>query len=92
MEKGKVISVRPFGGIQVTFHDIPTRPMTKLGRSATAAVTLSFEDGRILHVCSFCARSAGYEVMKFLKLSPCDLLYILDIHHVEAASRCWLSE
>jgi len=39
MEMGKVMSVRPFWGTLVTFHDMPTRPMANLGRSVAAAMT-----------------------------------------------------
>ena len=38
MEIGKVMSVKPFLGTLATFHDMPTSPMAKLGRSAAAAV------------------------------------------------------
>jgi hypothetical protein len=44
MDMGKVMSVRPFWGTLATFHDMPTRPMTKLGSSAAAAVTLRMEE------------------------------------------------
>jgi hypothetical protein len=79
MEMGKVMSVRPFWGTLATFHDMPMRPMTKLGKNAAAAVTLRMEE--------FFMFMNSLPVM-----SPRDLLYILDIHHAEAASRCWLSE
>ena len=39
MKMGKVMSVRPSWGTLGTFHDMPTRPMTKLGRSAATAMT-----------------------------------------------------
>jgi hypothetical protein len=42
MENGNVISVRPELGTLiklVTLHDMPTSPMAKVGRSATADVT-----------------------------------------------------
>lgn len=38
MENGNVISLRPELGTLVTFHDMPTRPMTKVGRRTAAEV------------------------------------------------------
>jgi hypothetical protein len=38
MRNGNVISVRPDAGTLVTLHDMPTRPMAKVGRSAAAEV------------------------------------------------------
>ena len=39
MEIGKIMSVKPFWGTLAMFHDMPTSPMAKVGRSAAAAMT-----------------------------------------------------
>ena len=59
MEKGKVMSVRPFAGTLSTSHDMPTRPTTKLGRSAAAAATL-----RMKEFFMWVVFAAGYKVLK----------------------------
>ena len=59
MEKGKVMSVRPYAGVLATFHDMPTRPMTKLGRSVATAATLRMEE-----VFMWVVFAAGYKVLK----------------------------
>lgn len=52
MENGNVISVRPDAGTLVTFHDMPTSPMAKVGRSAARG---DEEEERILrHVDNVC--------------------------------------
>jgi len=64
MENGNVISVRPDEGTLVTLHDMPTRPMAKVGRSATAEATSrrEFFDMFVWKECKSCKRYNEVEV------------------------------